>query len=159
MNIFGKIIVKTILIIGIPFALHATSVKELRDSCISTVEYDSETRRLLDSDNFDEEVYQLIMRNTQCVSMLEAVVSIGSSTCMTAKIYDVLNGKKLEKNPELIRSYFPAALYLESEWLYKDLAEMFVMHANKDPSSWQEDGPTAMSLLLASVFPCEMYGD
>ena len=157
MNIFIKIILQIVIIISFPFVLYANTAKDLRDSWVSMINSDTVVAKLSIKDL--EGLATHVGRIGHCKYTISTVVNLGELTCASAKIFNITENGNETPTGTMKSLYFPTALELKSEWSYVDLAEIFIIHANDDPSIWQSDGWSQMVVALKSVFPCEMDGE
>lgn len=157
MNIFIKIILQIVIIIGFPFVLYGNTAKDLRDSCVSMINNDTVVAELSMKDL--EGLAAHVDRIGHCKYIISTVIHLGESTCASAKIFNITENGNATPTGAMKNFYFPTALELKSEWSMVDLAEIFIIHANDDPSIWQSNGFSQMVVALKSVFPCEMDGE
>lgn len=153
-QIIKLFLIKLILIMGTPIQADEISVKELRDNCKILVNFDDIAEEYLEIDGFESKLIELVFKRTQCNTAIDTIIALGDQSCNTASVFNMFNDQILSKAPMKMLVYFPIASELKDVWKYVDLAEIFILAANKDPSKWNDNGYLFMSSTFFDVFPC-----
>jgi len=138
-----------------PISAGAASVKELRDSCISMVNFDNLVDEIVKAEDFAIQLSKLMVEVTSCKTTIDVVLTLGSEVCSSAMVYNFLKNEDGTPTP-FMKRIFDTAVDIKTNWTHIDLAEVFILHANKDPSNWQSEGTPSMVLAMKTVFPCEI---